>query len=71
MHCLIYLRDVLIFVRFSSTRMVLIEEGHEAHLTVVRRQGSFHEVHVSWNISSGAFPDVYPPNGTLTFRDVS
>lgn len=40
-------------------------------LTVARLQGRFRQVHVQWNLSVGAFPDVYPANGTLTFDDVS
>ena len=57
--------------RFSSGQSVLIEEGREVRLTVVRLQGSFREVHVSWNVSVDAFPDISPANGTLTFHNVS
>ena len=48
-----------------------IKEGDEVVLTVARSQGRFREVHIHWNLSVGAFPDVYPANGTLTFDDVS
>lgn len=62
---------MLFVFRFSPPHSVLLEEGHEVSLAVVRSQGSFREVHVSWNVSVDAFPDVYPANGTLTFYDVS
>ena len=61
----------ILFSRFSPADSVLIEEGREITLTVVRLQGSFREVHVSWNVSVDAFPDISPANGTLTFHDVS
>lgn len=62
---------MLFVFRFSPPHSVLLEEGREVSLAVVRSQGSFREVHVSWNVSGDAFPDVYPANGTLTFYDVS
>jgi hypothetical protein len=63
--------EMYFIFRFSSPQTVLIKEGNEVHLTVVRLQGSFREVRVSWNISADAFPDISPANGTLTFYDVS
>ena len=57
--------------RFSSPQTVSLEEGREARLKVVRLQGSFRKVRVFWNVSSGAFPDIYPANGTLAFPNVS
>ena len=62
---------MLFICRFSPPYSVLLEEGREVSLTVVRSQGSFREVHVSWNVSVDAFPDIHPANGTLTFYDVS
>ena len=50
---------------------VLVEEGREISLTVKRSQGGFREIHVSWNVSADAFPDISPANGTLSFHDVS
>lgn len=57
--------------RFLGPSILTLEEGRDVHLTVVRLQGSFREVHVKWNLSVGAFPDVSPANGTITFDNVS
>lgn len=50
---------------------MLVEEGGAVRLTVTRLQGSLGEVHVSWNITTDAYPDIYPVNGTITFDNVS
>lgn len=40
-----------------------------AAFEVIRRQGSFGNINVTWTVSPNSTPDVYPAHGILQFKD--
>ncbi|XP_040275580.1 adhesion G-protein coupled receptor V1 [Bufo bufo] len=42
---------------------------HYAAFDVMRRQGSFGAINVTWTVSPDSTPDVYPSHGVLQFKD--
>ncbi|XP_073534717.1 adhesion G-protein coupled receptor V1 isoform X1 [Phyllobates terribilis] len=63
---------VIEFISLGIVRTINESKGNDLHYAafeVIRRQGSFGDINVTWSVSPDSTPDVYPAHGVIQFKD--